>query len=46
MGVIGKGLSVDGAMYFKDVIQGKEPFECLEFSRQIAKLTGKYTLLN
>lgn len=46
MGVIGKGLSVDGVMYFRDVIQGRETFECMEFSRQIAKLTGNYTLLN
>lgn len=46
MGVIGKGLSVDGALYFRDVIQGREPLECMEFSRQIAKLTGNYTLLN
>ena len=46
MGVVGKGLSVDGALYFHDVITGKEPLECMEFSRQIARLTGNYTLLN
>ncbi len=46
MGVVGKGLSVDGVLYFKDVIDGTEPLECMEFSRQIAKLTGNYMLLN
>ena len=46
MGVVGKGLSVDGILYFKDVIDNKKVPDWLDFSRQIAKLTGNYTLLN
>lgn len=46
MGVVGKGLSVDGALYFRDIIRGDEPFEITEFGRQIAKLTGHYKILD
>lgn len=46
MGIVGTGLSVDGINYFKDVLQGNTKLECMEFSRQIAKLTGSYKLLN
>lgn len=46
MGVVGKGLSVDSVLYFKDVIDGTKPLECMEFSRQIAKLTGNYSILD
>mgnify|MGYP000509027786 CR=1 FL=1 len=46
MGVIGKGLSVDGVSYFRDIVRGDEPFEINEFGRQIARLTGNYRLLD
>lgn len=46
MDVIGKGLSVDGVSYFRDIVRGDEPFEINEFGRQIARLTGNYRLLD
>lgn len=46
MGIVGKGLSVDGILYFRDVLKGNTPLDCMEFSKQIAKLTGSYKLLN
>lgn len=46
MGVVGKGLSIDGAFYFKDLFTGKVKPDWMETSRQIAKLTGDYTILD
>lgn len=46
MGVVGKGLSIDGVSYFSDVIKGDKPLELMDFSKQIAKLTGSYWLLD
>lgn len=46
MAVIGKGLSIDGINYFSDVIKNNKVPDWMEFSRQIAKLTGNYTVLN
>lgn len=46
MGVTGKGLSIDGILYFNDVLSGKKVPTWMDFSQQIAKLTGSYTLLN
>ncbi|MDQ0202473.1 phage baseplate protein [Pectinatus haikarae] len=46
MGVIGKGLSVDGINYFQDILSGAKKPGWMDFSQQIAKLTGNYTLLN
>lgn len=43
---IKKGLSVDGIRYFSDVISGEKKPDWMDFSQQIAKLTGKYELLN
>lgn len=45
MGVT-KGLSVDGLTYFSDTVSGKTKPGWLDFSQQIARLTGSYTLLN
>lgn len=41
-----KGLSIDGYNYFSDVLSGKKKPGWMDFSQQIAKLTGKYELLN
>ena len=41
-----KGLSVDGYNYFSDILSGKKQPGWMDFSQQIAKLTGKYDLLN
>lgn len=50
MGVIGKGMSVDGINYLKDVIRGDKPFELMEFAqhgvKEIARMTGNYKLWN
>lgn len=46
MGVIGKGLSLDGIKYFSDVIENNKVPDWMDFSRQLAKLTGNYTILN
>lgn len=45
MGVI-KGLSVDGVTYFGDLLSGAKKPDWMEFSTQIAKLTGNYGILN
>ena len=41
-----KGLSVDGYNYFSDILSGKKIPGWMDFSQQIAKLTGKYELIN
>lgn len=41
-----RGLSVDGINYFSDIISGKKEPKWMDFSQQIAKLTGNYSLLN
>lgn len=41
-----KGLSVDGVRYFSDILNGNKKPEWMEFSKQLAKLTGDYRLLN
>lgn len=41
-----RGLSIDGINYFSDIISGKKQPGWMDFSQQIAKLTGKYKLLN
>ena len=46
MGVVGRGLSVDGVTYFKDIVSGKKKPEWMEFGKQIAKLSGDYRILN
>lgn len=43
---IKKGLTVDGINYFSDFISGKQKPDWMDFSLQIAKLTGKYELVN
>lgn len=43
---IQKGLSVDGVNYFSDIISGAKKPGWMDFSQQIAKLTGNYDLLN
>ncbi|MDU4960204.1 MAG: hypothetical protein E6X17_06035 [Sporomusaceae bacterium] len=40
------GLSVDGYNYFSDILTGKKQPGWMDFSQQIAKLTGKYELIN
>lgn len=46
IGVIGKGLSLDGINYFSDVLSGARKPGWMDFSQQIANLTGNYTMLN
>lgn len=46
MGIKGKGLTVDGYNYFSNVLSGKQKPTWMDFSKQIAKLTGSYDLLN
>lgn len=50
MGVIGKGLSVDRILYYKDVMNGSQPFELTDVLRHgvqdVARLTGKYKMWN
>ncbi len=41
-----KGLSVDGYNYFSDILSGNKQPGWMDFSTQIAKLTGKYDLVN
>jgi len=41
-----KGLSVDGSSYFSDILSGEKQPGWMDFSQQIAKLTGKYDLIN
>lgn len=41
-----KGLSVDGYNYFSDILSGTKQPGWMDFSPQIAKLTGKYDLIN
>ena len=41
-----KGLSVDGLTYFSDIVSGNKQPSWLDFSSQIARLSGSYTLLN
>jgi len=43
---IRKGLSVDGFNYFSDIVSGNKQPSWLDFSSQIAKLTGKHGLVN
>lgn len=43
---IKKGLSVDGYNYFSSILSGEKKPGWLDFSQEIAKLTGKYDLLN
>lgn len=41
-----KGLSVDGFNYFSNVLTNKQKPGWMDFSQQIAKLTGNYTMLD
>jgi hypothetical protein len=41
-----KGLTVDGYNYFSDVLSGDKQPGWMDFSQQIAKLTGNYDLLS
>lgn len=40
------GLSIDGINYFSDVLNGNKKPGWMDFSQQIAKLTGNYKLIN
>ncbi len=40
------GLSVDGINYFSDVLSGNKKPGWMDFSQQIAKLTGNYQMIN
>lgn len=41
-----KGLTVDGINYFSDVLSGAKQPGWMDFSQQIAKLSGNYDLVN
>lgn len=41
-----KGLTVDGFNYFSDILLGKKQPGWMDFSQQIAKLTGNYKIIN
>lgn len=43
---IKKGLTVDGFNYFSDLLSGNKKPDWMDFSLQIAKLTGKYEIVN
>lgn len=45
MGVM-KGLSLDGINYFSDIVTGNKTPNWMDFSGQIARLTGNYKIIN